>query len=62
MTEERRPGRVYPGDPDWPGYPPHLNALARHFRRLDGQVGVTPGHLRRLIRRFGVPRHPDDTR
>ena len=47
---------VKPGDVDWPGYPANLPEIAEHFRRLDGKVGVTPGHLRRLIRRFGLPR------
>ncbi len=36
--------------------PPHTNAsIAAHFEMLDGEMGTEPDHLRKLVKRFGLP-------
>jgi hypothetical protein len=36
--------------------PPHTNAaIATHFEMLDGEMGTEPDHLRKLVKRFGLP-------
>jgi len=36
--------------------PPHTNAsIAAHFEMLDGATGTEPNHLRKLVKRFGLP-------
>ncbi len=35
---------------------PHTNAaIAAHFEMLDGEMGTEPDHLRKLVKRFGLP-------
>jgi hypothetical protein len=29
--------------------------LAQHFESLDGERGIDPDYLRKLLRRFGLP-------
>lgn len=61
----RQPGRpAWTRDLFWSHYrdalgrtdPPHTNAsIAAHFEVLDGEVGTEPDHLRKLVKRFGLP-------
>ena len=33
--------------------------VAANFRALDGNIGIDPEHLRKLVRRFPRPAHPE---
>jgi hypothetical protein len=65
VARPRRPGRpAWTCDLFWTHYrdalaraePARTNAsIAAHFEMLDGEMGTEPDHLRKLVKRFGLP-------